>query len=134
MLLDGGALGRAAHNPVAWGVALGLLTGKILGVAGTSLVAVRLRLGSLPGDLTMRHVLGLVALAGIGFTVSLFIAELAYPGSKLVDLARSASWPGRWPAAWPAPPCSQPGATHPAGTRRPPQSMEREHRDRPPAA
>jgi NhaA family Na+:H+ antiporter len=73
---------------VAWGVALGLLTGKILGVAGTSLVAMRLRLGSLPGGLTMRHVLGLAALAEIGFTVSLFIAELAYPGSELVDLAK----------------------------------------------
>ena len=36
----------------------------------------------------MRHVLGLAALAGIGFTVSLFIAELAYPGSDLVDLAK----------------------------------------------
>jgi Na+:H+ antiporter, NhaA family len=57
-------------------------------VAGASLVAVRLRLGSLPGDLTMRHVLGLAALAGIGFTVSLFIADLAYPGSDLVDLAK----------------------------------------------
>jgi Na+/H+ antiporter NhaA len=74
-------------TPVAWGVALGLLAGKILRVAGTSLVPVRLRLGLLP-DLAMRHVLGLAALAGIGFTVSLFIAELAYPGSDLVDLAK----------------------------------------------
>jgi Na+:H+ antiporter, NhaA family len=49
---------------------------------------VRLRLGALPDDLTMRHVLGLAALAGIGFTVSLFIAELAYPGSDLGDLAK----------------------------------------------
>ncbi|HEV3497842.1 MAG TPA: Na+/H+ antiporter NhaA, partial [Actinomycetes bacterium] len=86
--LGGDALGRAAGNPVAWGVALGLLGGKVLGVAGASLVAVRLRLGVLPDDLTMRHVLGLAALAGIGFTVSLFIAELAYPGSELVDLAK----------------------------------------------
>jgi NhaA family Na+:H+ antiporter len=86
--LGSDALGQAAGNPVAWGVALGLLAGKILGVAGTSLVAVRLRLGTLPDDLTMPHVLGLAALAGIGFTVSLFIAELAYPGSELVDLAK----------------------------------------------
>jgi NhaA family Na+:H+ antiporter len=82
------ALGSAARSPVAWGVALGLLAGKILGVAAASLAAVRLRLGALPDDLTMRHVLGLAALAGIGFTVSLFIAELAYPGSDLVDLAK----------------------------------------------
>jgi Na+:H+ antiporter, NhaA family len=57
-------------------------------VAAASLAAVRLRVGALPDDLTMRHVLGLAALAGIGFTVSLFIAELAYPGSDLVDLAK----------------------------------------------
>jgi NhaA family Na+:H+ antiporter len=86
--LGADALGRAAGNPVAWGVALGLVAGKVLGVAGASLVAVRLRLGALPDDLTMGHVLGLAALAGIGFTVSLFIAELAYPGSDLVDLAK----------------------------------------------
>lgn len=86
--LGGDALGRAARSPVAWGVALGLVAGKVLGVAGASLVAVRLRLGALPDGLTMGHVLGLAALAGIGFTVSLFIAELAYPGSDLVDLAK----------------------------------------------
>jgi NhaA family Na+:H+ antiporter len=86
--LGADALDRAARNPVAWGVALGLLAGKVLGVAGASLVAVRLRLGTLPDDFTMGHVLGLAALAGIGFTVSLFIAELAYPGSELVDLAK----------------------------------------------
>jgi NhaA family Na+:H+ antiporter len=86
--LAGDALGRAARSPVAWGVALGLLAGKVLGVAAASLAAVRLRLGALPDDLTMGHVLGLAALAGIGFTVSLFIAELAYPGSELADLAK----------------------------------------------
>jgi NhaA family Na+:H+ antiporter len=86
--LGGDALGRAARSPVAWGVALGLVGGKLLGVAGTSLVAVRLRLGALPEGLRLRHVVGLGALAGIGFTVSLLIAELAYPGSNLVDLAK----------------------------------------------
>jgi Na+:H+ antiporter, NhaA family len=86
--LGADALGRAVRSPVAWGVALGLLAGKVLGVAGASLAAVRLRLGALPEDLTMRDVLGLAALAGIGFTVSLFIAELAFSGSDLVDLAK----------------------------------------------
>jgi NhaA family Na+:H+ antiporter len=86
--LGGDALWRAARSPVAWGVALGLLAGKILGITAASLAAVRLRVGALPDDLTMRHVLGLAALAGIGFTVSLFIAELAYPGSDVVDLAK----------------------------------------------
>jgi Na+:H+ antiporter, NhaA family len=88
MPLGTDALGRAAQSPVAWGVTLGLLGGKILGVTTASLAAVRLRLGSLPEDLTMRHVVGLGALSGIGFTVSLFIADLAYGGSGLVDLAK----------------------------------------------
>jgi Na+:H+ antiporter, NhaA family len=52
------------------------------------LVAVRLRLGALPDDVTMRHVLGLAALAGIGFTVSLFIAELAYEPGAMQDGAK----------------------------------------------
>ena len=69
-------------------VALGLVGGKLLGVTGASFAAVRLRLGVLPAGVTMRLVLGLAALAGIGFTVSLFIAELAFADGGLVDLAK----------------------------------------------
>jgi Na+:H+ antiporter, NhaA family len=83
------ALSAAAASPVAWGVALGLLGGKLVGITVASLAAVRLGIGSLPEGLRARHVVGLAALAGIGFTVSLFITELAYPTRELVDLAKT---------------------------------------------
>jgi Na+:H+ antiporter, NhaA family len=63
---------------VAWGVAVGLLVGKLVGVVGASLVAMRLGVGRLPEDMSGRHLWGLGALAGIGFTVALFVTDLAY--------------------------------------------------------
>ncbi len=87
--LGADALSAAAASPVAWGVALGLLGGKLVGITVASLAAVRLGIGKLPEGLGARHVVGLAALAGIGFTVSLFITELAYPTRELVDLAKT---------------------------------------------
>jgi Na+:H+ antiporter, NhaA family len=54
-----------------------------------SLAAVRVGVGVLPEGLAARHVVGLAALSGIGFTVSLFVTELAYPTRELVDLAKT---------------------------------------------
>jgi len=68
-----------ALTPVSAGVALGLLVGKPLGIALGAWLAVRLGLAELPGDLTWRHVLGMGCLGGIGFTMALFIAQLAFP-------------------------------------------------------
>jgi NhaA family Na+:H+ antiporter len=59
--------------------------GKTLGI---TLAATRLRLGVLPSGIATRHVWGIAALAGIGFTVSLFIADLAYQAPNVVDLAK----------------------------------------------
>jgi NhaA family Na+:H+ antiporter len=87
--LGGEALGAAAVSPVAWGVALGLVAGKLVGITGASLAAVRMGIGRLPEGLGTRHVVGLAALAGIGFTVSLFITELAYPAGGLGGLAKT---------------------------------------------
>ncbi|HKP99469.1 MAG TPA: Na+/H+ antiporter NhaA [Actinomycetes bacterium] len=88
VLLNVDALRAAVASPVARGVALGLLVGKVIGITGASVAAVRLRIGTLPEGLTIRHVVGLAALAGIGFTVSLFVAELAYAGNGLIELAK----------------------------------------------
>ena len=65
--LDAAALKTAVDSTVAWGVAVGLVVGKPLGVVGASWAAMRLRLGTLPEDMTRRHLLGVGALAGIGF-------------------------------------------------------------------
>jgi Na+:H+ antiporter, NhaA family len=78
VVLDAAGLSAAWGSRVAWGVAAGLLVGKLAGVVGASLAAMRLGWGSLPEDMTRRHLWGLGALAGIGFTVALFVTDLAY--------------------------------------------------------
>ena len=86
--LNAGTLGDAAASPVAWAIALGLVVGKLLGIAGASLLGLRLGLGALPDGGQPRQVWGVAALGGIGFTVSLFIAQLAYTDATTVDLAK----------------------------------------------
>jgi NhaA family Na+:H+ antiporter len=76
-------LGDAAGSRVTLGVVVGLLVGKPLGILAAVALATRTGLGRLPDDLTMRHVAGLGALAGIGFTVSLFISGLGFDDQAL---------------------------------------------------
>ncbi|CAN5834422.1 Na+/H+ antiporter NhaA [soil metagenome] len=64
---------------VAVGVGLGLLAGKIIGITTFSWLAVRTGLGRLPAHTGWQHIFGLAAVAGIGFTVSLFVTSLALP-------------------------------------------------------
>ncbi len=73
------SLRHAWESPVAWGVAIGLVLGKPLGIWIASRLAVGSRAAVLPGGIGWRDVWGMGATAGIGFTVSLFIAELAFP-------------------------------------------------------
>lgn len=84
----GTSFGEAATSTVAMGVALGLILGKTLGVSLFTLGAVRLGIGRLPAGTTWRHIFGLSAVAGIGFTVSLFIAGLAFTDPHIVDLSK----------------------------------------------
>jgi NhaA family Na+:H+ antiporter len=62
--------------------------GKTVGVLGASWVATRLRVATLPAGTTWRHLLGLAIIAGIGFTVAIFIADLAFSAEHLVDSAK----------------------------------------------
>jgi NhaA family Na+:H+ antiporter len=77
--LSGEVVARAATAPVTLGVVAGLVVGKPVGVLATSWLAVRLGLGRLPAHTTWGVLTGLAVLAGIGFTVSLFITDLAFP-------------------------------------------------------
>ncbi len=86
--LRGGALADAATSRLAWAVLLGLLVGKIVGIGGATWLAMRLRVGVLPTGMPVRLVWGVAALAGIGFTVSLFISDLAYADPLLVTHAK----------------------------------------------
>ncbi|MCS7209304.1 MAG: Na+/H+ antiporter NhaA, partial [Fimbriimonadales bacterium] len=68
---------------VIWGVVLGLLVGKPLGITLFSWLAVRLGLAQLPQGISFVHILGVGFLAGIGFTMALFIGGLAFSGDTL---------------------------------------------------
>ncbi len=82
--LGGGVLGDALDSAVALGIALGLVVGKPVGIVLAAFLAVRLGLGRLPQDTGWRMLTGLGAVGGIGFTVSLFIAGLSFPGDPLL--------------------------------------------------
>jgi NhaA family Na+:H+ antiporter len=73
---------------VLWGVCLGLVLGKPLGIIGVTLAGLKLGFVRLPRNLTPRHVVVLGSVAGIGFTMSLFVAQLAFPASHLLSAAR----------------------------------------------
>ena len=83
------ALGDAFSGRVAWGALLGLVVGKFVGVSAATIAGARLGVGRLPAGVNRGHVLGAALLAGIGFTVSLFIAELSFPShSVILDQAK----------------------------------------------
>jgi NhaA family Na+:H+ antiporter len=86
--LRGGTLEAALNGRLALAVAVALVAGKTLGIAGAALLARRVGLGVLPRGVAVRHVWGLAVLGGIGFTVSLFVADLAYDGQALTDQAK----------------------------------------------
>jgi NhaA family Na+:H+ antiporter len=79
----GGEGGLNWTSRVIWGVALGLLIGKPLGIALFSWLAVRLGLAQLPQGINFVHIVGVGFLAGIGFTMALFIGGLAFRGEEL---------------------------------------------------
>ena len=81
-------LADAATSPITLGVVAGLVVGKVIGVAGAIALAARLGIGRLPDSVTARHVLGMAGLAGIGFTVSIFITGLAFADPALTDQAK----------------------------------------------
>jgi NhaA family Na+:H+ antiporter len=82
------AIGDALSSSVTLGIASALVVGKMAGITLASLVAVRTGVGLLPEGVETRHLLGVGAVAGIGFTVSIFIAELAFPDPQVVELAK----------------------------------------------
>ena len=75
-------------DAVALGVMLGLVVGKPLGVMLLAFLAVKTGLAALPSGVTWRQVLGVSFLTGIGFTMSIFIANLAFGAGPLLDSAK----------------------------------------------
>lgn len=82
-------LGSAYSHPVTLGIALGLLVGKGFGVLAAAYLAVRLNLAALPRGLAWSHLFPVAVLGGMGFTMSLFISNLAFPDAEARDLAKA---------------------------------------------
>ena len=86
--LGGESLAGRLAGPVSLGIVLGLLLGKPVGIAALSWLAVRTGLAVCPPGVTWRHFVGIGLLGGIGFTMALFIADLAFGGTALHDDAK----------------------------------------------
>ncbi|WP_133848736.1 Na+/H+ antiporter NhaA [Labedaea rhizosphaerae] len=87
--IGGHELGAIFTSGLGLAVLIGLVVGKLIGIFGAVFVAVRLRVAALPAGLRLPDVLAVAALGGVGFTVSLLIAELALP-PELAESAKAA--------------------------------------------
>lgn len=80
----------ALSHPATVGVFCGLVLGKVVGIAGFSWVAIKLGIGQLPAGTNFQQIIGVALLGGIGFTMSIFIAELAFASQpELLLLAKT---------------------------------------------
>jgi len=86
--ISGSGLADAAASPVTLGIVFGLVAGKTIGIVFATRIAVSAGLGSLPDGVTWTAVTGVALLAGIGFTVSLFITGLAFDDPVTQDNAK----------------------------------------------
>lgn len=88
IVLHFGSLTNSSDVPIAAGIILGLVAGKFIGIVGATWLMVKLKFASLPYGARWSHMLGIGALAGIGFTVSLFVTELAFTSDEFVNTAK----------------------------------------------
>jgi len=84
------ALSETFRQPEALGVMLGLFAGKFIGVFGGTYLAARFTRARLSSDLAWADVAGVAMLAGIGFTVSLLVTELAFDGASVTEHTKAA--------------------------------------------
>jgi NhaA family Na+:H+ antiporter len=81
--------GNGSENvSIMMGVILGLLVGKFIGVVGFSTLMIKLKIATLPSDITKRHLIGVGLLASIGFTMSLFVTNLAFKNPDYILQAK----------------------------------------------
>ncbi|MCV7302358.1 Na+/H+ antiporter NhaA [Mycobacterium barrassiae] len=86
--LDSASLNAAVRSPLTWGIVAGLVLGKFVGITGATWFMSRTGLGQLAPGLRLRRVAGGAALSGIGFTISLFIVDIAISEPARQDQAR----------------------------------------------
>ena len=80
--IDFSSIGSTVLEPVSLGIISGLILGKVIGVFGISWLAIKLGIARLPEGSTMSQIFGVAFLAGIGFTMSIFVADLAFIGNE----------------------------------------------------
>ena len=76
--IDFNSIGSTILEPVSLGIIAGLILGKVLGIFGVSWLAVKLKIAQLPKGSSLSQVFGVAFLGGIGFTMSIFVADLAF--------------------------------------------------------
>ncbi len=81
------SLSDALTSPVAWGIFVGLVIGKPLGVVVAAIAASKARIADLPENAPLGKLVATGSAAGIGFTVALFIADLAFENQELQNIA-----------------------------------------------
>jgi NhaA family Na+:H+ antiporter len=79
---------QVVSHPVTWGIILGLVLGKQLGVTGLSWLVIKSGRADLPEGVTWPQIFGASCLAGIGFTMSLFVTDLAFDDETLINAAK----------------------------------------------
>jgi NhaA family Na+:H+ antiporter len=84
VVISSDSIGDAVRSPITHGVVVGLVVGKFVGISAFAWLACRFRVASLPEGTRWSGILGVAAIAGIGFTVSLFVSSLAF-GSGVRD-------------------------------------------------
>lgn len=77
-----------AALPLASGIVFGLVLGKVVGIVGASWLMVKLNYAELPSAAHWQHVIGVGFLAGIGFTVSIFVTELAFQSPDFITVSK----------------------------------------------
>jgi NhaA family Na+:H+ antiporter len=92
-------LGEWLTDPVVLGIAVGLVLGKTVGIFGFGFLAERTGLGRYPTGMNARHLLGVSMVAGIGFTVAIFIANLAFTDAEVTEVAKLGILVGSFVAA-----------------------------------
>ena len=80
--IDFSSLGEVVLEPVSLGIIAGLIGGKVLGIFGTAWLAIKLKVARLPKNSSMSQIFGVAFLGGIGFTMSIFVADLAFVNSE----------------------------------------------------
>ena len=79
--IDWSSFNTIITHPVSVGITLGLVLGKFIGITGFTWLAVKLGFTSLPQGINFKHIIGVSLMGGIGFTMSIFIAELGFAHS-----------------------------------------------------